>query len=113
MSRHYSDNAKWLKWFAPFRQMSISAAYLVPFFLSKGLSQTEVMLLRLEGLTHSDIAVRRCTALSTVANLLSAAYRRLRISGRLELMARLASEYQLGNVPVPTLEEDAGPPFKG
>ena len=44
--RHYSQNAKWLLWFAPFRAMSISAAYLTPFFTSHGLSTTEIFLLQ-------------------------------------------------------------------
>jgi len=39
--RHYRNNAKWLTWFAPFRALSISAAYLTPFFLEKGLNLSE------------------------------------------------------------------------
>jgi MFS family permease len=44
--RHYHNNARWLMWFAPFRVLSISAAYLVPFFLEKGLNQSQIFLLQ-------------------------------------------------------------------
>jgi MFS family permease len=42
----YKDNAKWLMFFAPFKALSVSAAYLTPFFLEKGLSLSEVFLLQ-------------------------------------------------------------------
>jgi MFS family permease len=42
----YKHNAKWLTYFAPFRTLSISAAYLTPFFLEKGLSLSQVFLLQ-------------------------------------------------------------------
>jgi len=42
----YKQNAKWLLWFAPFRSLSISAAYLTPFFLQNGLSLAQVFLLQ-------------------------------------------------------------------
>lgn len=42
----YQDNAKWLQWFSPFKGMSMSAAYLTPFFLQHGLSLTQVFLLQ-------------------------------------------------------------------
>lgn len=42
----YKENAKWLTYFAPFRALSISAAYLVPFFLQKGLSLSQVFVLQ-------------------------------------------------------------------
>ncbi len=42
----YKANAKWLTYLAPFRVLSISAAYLMPFFLEKGFSLTEVFLLQ-------------------------------------------------------------------
>ncbi len=45
MDKHV-DNAKWLICFAPFRALSISAAYLTPFFLQKGLSLSEIFLLQ-------------------------------------------------------------------
>ncbi len=44
--RHYSQNARWLLWFAPFRALSISAAYLTPFFLEHGLSTSQIFLLQ-------------------------------------------------------------------
>ncbi len=42
----YQQNAKWLKYFAPFRALSISAAYLTPFFLQNGLSLSQIFLLQ-------------------------------------------------------------------
>lgn len=42
----YKENAKWLAYFAPFRALSVSAAYLTPFFLQKGLSLSQVFLLQ-------------------------------------------------------------------
>ncbi len=44
--KHYRQNAKWLTYLAPFRALSVSAAYLTPFFLAKGLSLSEVFLLQ-------------------------------------------------------------------
>lgn len=38
----YTQNTKWLLRMAPFRQLSLSAAYLTPFFISHGLSLTQV-----------------------------------------------------------------------
>ena len=46
MKNSYKHNAKWLLWFAPFRALSISAAYLTPFFLQKGLNLSEILLLQ-------------------------------------------------------------------
>ncbi|MDB5184983.1 MAG: major facilitator transporter [Candidatus Saccharibacteria bacterium] len=42
----YKENAKWLMYFAPFRNLSISAAFLTPFFLERGLSLSQVFLLQ-------------------------------------------------------------------
>jgi MFS family permease len=42
----YRNNAKWLTWLAPFRQLSVSAAYLTPFFLQQGLSLTQIFILQ-------------------------------------------------------------------
>lgn len=42
----YRQNAKWLAYFAPFRALSISAAYLTPFFEQNGLSLAQVFLLQ-------------------------------------------------------------------
>ena len=39
----YKDNARWLTYFAPFRALSISAAYLTPFFLQHGLSLAQIL----------------------------------------------------------------------
>lgn len=44
--RKFQNNAKWLVYFAPFRALSISAAYLVPFFSEKGMSQSDIFLLQ-------------------------------------------------------------------
>jgi MFS family permease len=44
--RHYSNNARWLLWFAPFRALSISAAYLTPFFTEHGLNTAQIFLLQ-------------------------------------------------------------------
>ncbi len=44
--RHYSQNARWLLWLAPFRALSISAAYLTPFFVEHGLNTTQIFLLQ-------------------------------------------------------------------
>jgi MFS family permease len=44
--KHYSQNAKWLLFFEPFTNLSVSAAYLVPFFLEKGLSLSRIFLLQ-------------------------------------------------------------------
>lgn len=42
----YRHNAKWLACFAPFQALSISAAYLTPFFEQNGLSLVQVFLLQ-------------------------------------------------------------------
>ena len=42
----YKYNAKWLMCIAPFRDLSVSAAYLAPFFLQKGLSLSQIFLLQ-------------------------------------------------------------------
>jgi MFS family permease len=42
----YQQNAKWLTYFAPFRALSISAAYLTPFFLQHGLSLSQIFVLQ-------------------------------------------------------------------
>lgn len=44
--RHYSNNAKWLLWSSPFRNLSISAAYITPFFVSHGLTTSQIFLLQ-------------------------------------------------------------------
>jgi len=42
----YKENAKWLTYFAPFKALSISAAYLTPFFLQKGLNLSQIFALQ-------------------------------------------------------------------
>jgi MFS family permease len=42
----YKENAQWLLLLAPFRALSISAAYLTPFFLQNGLNLSQVFLLQ-------------------------------------------------------------------
>jgi len=42
----YRENAAWLVRFAPFRALSISAAYLTPFFLQNGLNLSQVFILQ-------------------------------------------------------------------
>jgi len=42
----YKQNIKWLTYLSPFRTLSISAAYLTPFFLQYGLSLSQVFLLQ-------------------------------------------------------------------
>ncbi len=46
MDHRYKENAKWLMYIAPFRDLSVSAAYLVPFFLQRGLSLSQIFLLQ-------------------------------------------------------------------
>ncbi len=42
----YKQNVKWLTYLSPFKTLSVSAAYLTPFFLLHGLSLTQVFLLQ-------------------------------------------------------------------
>jgi MFS family permease len=42
----YKQNAKWLIYLAPFRTLSISAAYLTPFFLHNGLNLAQIFTLQ-------------------------------------------------------------------
>lgn len=42
----YKQNVRWLMLLAPFRNLSISAAYLTPFFLQNGLNLSEMLLLQ-------------------------------------------------------------------
>lgn len=44
--RHYTNNHHWLLWFAPFKALSISAAYLTPFFIENGLTMAEIFALQ-------------------------------------------------------------------
>jgi DNA-binding CsgD family transcriptional regulator len=69
-------------------------------WLSSRLTPTEcdVARLRLDGLSLAEMAQRRGRSLRTIANQLSAAYRKLQVSGRAELMVLLAREYLPGTV---------------
>ena len=60
--------------------------------------ETEVARLLVEGLNHAQIAARCSIAVRTVANHLASSYRKLRVSGRLELLCKLSLEYERGNV---------------
>ncbi|HKX72813.1 MAG TPA: MFS transporter [Candidatus Saccharimonadales bacterium] len=42
----YRDNPKWLLRFAPFKTLSVSTAFLAPFFMHNGLNQTEIFALQ-------------------------------------------------------------------
>ncbi len=64
-------------------------------------SETEVMLLRIQGFTQRAIATARGRKARTVANQVAAVYRRLGVAGRSELFALLAHEYSRGRVPDP------------
>lgn len=48
-------------------------------------SECSVARLAIEGLSHAEIAIRRRTSVRTVANQLASAFRRLKVSGRLQL----------------------------
>lgn len=52
-------------------------------------SRCAVARMRVEGLTHGEIAKLRGTSPRTVANQLSATFRQLQVSGRIELLRRL------------------------
>jgi DNA-binding NarL/FixJ family response regulator len=53
-------------------------------------AEVEVCALALDGLSHAQIAERRGTSRRTTANQLASAFRRLGVSGRLELLAAVA-----------------------
>lgn len=55
-------------------------------------AQYEVVRLLIEGKTHVEIASSRCRSTRTIANQLGAAFRRLGVSGRSELLRRLIVE---------------------
>jgi DNA-binding CsgD family transcriptional regulator len=79
-------------------------------------SETEVALMRIEGLTQQAVAAQRGRSARTIANQAAAVYRRLGVGGRAELLALLAREYSRGAVPrttPPELEFEAIPPSNG
>lgn len=57
-------------------------------------AELSVLRYLVEGMTHSEIARRRGTAIRTVANQLASVFRRFRVSGRRELILRL---FELGS----------------
>lgn len=63
--------------------------------------QTHVALLRIEGLTHAAIAERCRISIRTVANHVASIHEKLQVKGRLELIYKIASEYEAGRVPPP------------
>ena len=64
-------------------------------------AECAVAQLLVEGMTYAEIAVRRETSLRTVANQLTATFRRLGVSGRLELLRWLAVEPRKSVAPPP------------
>ena len=55
-------------------------------------SEREVVALLVAGLSTQEIAERRQRSYRTIANQLAAVYRKLRVAGRTELVARLGLE---------------------
>jgi DNA-binding CsgD family transcriptional regulator len=64
-------------------------------------SETEVVLLRIQGATQSEIATARRRSAQTIANQIASVYRHLGVASRCELFALLAREYSRGLVPKP------------
>ncbi|MEI9950270.1 MAG: helix-turn-helix transcriptional regulator [Pseudomonadota bacterium] len=60
--------------------------------------ESQVAGLLVEGLSHAGISAHCKISIRTVANHLAAIYKKLRVSGRLELLCKLACEYEQGNV---------------
>lgn len=56
-------------------------------------AELDVCRMQLAGLSHAEIARSRATSLRTTANQLSAVFRKLAVSGRLELVTKLAQEH--------------------
>ena len=71
-------------------------------------AEVDVCGLALEGLSHEQISLRRRRSKRTVANQLASAFRRMRVSGRLELAASVARMHVCGRhaagteLPAPT-----------
>jgi DNA-binding CsgD family transcriptional regulator len=68
----------------------------VPALAGLGEAQRQVLRLVLDGLTSAEIAARRGRSRRTVEHQLAAIYRKLGVSGRLELFARFAAARPLG-----------------
>jgi DNA-binding CsgD family transcriptional regulator len=58
-------------------------------------AEYSVLRLYVEGYRQSEIAAARRTSRRTVANQLAAVFRKFRVSGRAEFMARLVGDYVL------------------
>jgi DNA-binding CsgD family transcriptional regulator len=54
-------------------------------------SELAVIRLLLEGKTHAEMAAARSTSVRTIANQIASAYRKLGVSGRMELLCHLVS----------------------
>lgn len=61
-------------------------------------AQCRIARLLIDGKTHAEMATLRNISERTVANHLAAIYQRLNVSGRLDLLRRLAEEYVCGGV---------------
>lgn len=80
--------------------------------LAKRLPSAELAVIRslVEGQSYREIAAARGTSTRTIANQISAVFRRLRVSGRNELVLRLFSEEALGPTTRPTPPLPPAPP---
>ena len=85
------------------------------FALRPRLSQGEFAVLTglVEGKTHKQIAVERGASSHTIANQLTSAFRRLGLSGRLELLQALATPIQASDPPEPEPELASSPRAAG
>ena len=59
-------------------------------------AELEIVQCLVEGLSHQDMALRRGTSTRTIANQISTVFRRLRVSGRNELLQRLLFNHEHG-----------------
>ena len=57
-------------------------------------SELSVVALLIEGKSHAEIAEHRGTSVRTIANQLASAYRKLRVSGRMELLCYLITNFK-------------------
>jgi len=81
------------------RELRVVAMARPDVALSKLLPSAELAVIRslVEGLCYREIAQRRGTSTRTIANQISAVFRRLRVSGRNELVQRLFVDENLGH----------------
>jgi DNA-binding CsgD family transcriptional regulator len=83
-TRAGDEEVVWLRW-------PRGGPAAVPALAGLGEVQQEVLRLVLHGLTSAEIAARRGRSRRTVEHQLTAIYRKLGVSGRLELFARFAA----------------------